>query len=160
DLTSNSVRKSQQPSALALLPCALVAGLRRGTPPQLPRMYFLGPCPEPRRFPQRDPRMSADPRPGHKPPARPCRLWLECLEDRALPSTFMVNTTLDEVIPGNGKLSLREAITAANTHPGADTIILPAGVFKITIPGTGDDANLSGDFDITGSLTIQGAGPG
>ena len=71
-----------------------------------------------------------------------------------------MNTTLDDVIPGNGKQSLREAITRANTTPGADAIVLPAGVFKITVAGAGEDGNLTGDFDITGTVTIQGAGAG
>ena len=62
--------------------------------------------------------------------------------------------------PANGKLSLREAITKANTTAGADVIVLPAGVFKITLAGAGEDANVTGDFDITDTLTIQGAGAG
>jgi CSLREA domain-containing protein len=91
---------------------------------------------------------------------RNVRLHLEHLEDRSVPSTFTVNTTLDDVTPANGKFSLREAITKANTTAGSDTILLPAGVFKIILVGAGDDANLSGDFDITDTLTIQGAGAG
>jgi len=77
-----------------------------------------------------------------------------------VPSTFTVNTTLDDVTPANGKFSLREAITKANTHSGADTIVLSAGVFNITQVGTGEDANLTGDFDIIDGVTIQGAGAG
>ena len=69
------------------------------------------------------------------------RLHLEHLEDRSVPSTFTVNTTLDDVTPANGKFSLREAITKANTTAGADVIVLPAGVFKITIAGASDDGN-------------------
>ena len=45
-------------------------------------------------------------------------------------------------------------------HAGADTIVLPAGVFKITLVGASEDGNVTGDFDITDSLTIQGAGAG
>ena len=93
-------------------------------------------------------------------PHRLRRLSLEHLEDRSVPSTFTVNTTLDDVTPANGKFSLREAITKANTNPGADVIVLPAGVFKITLAGAGEDANLTGDFDITDAVTIQGAGAG
>jgi CSLREA domain-containing protein len=50
---------------------------------------------------------------------------VESLEDRAAPATFTVNTTLDEVVASDGKLSLREAITRANTTTGADEIIVP-----------------------------------
>ena len=91
---------------------------------------------------------------------RPGRLRLECLEDRAVPATFTVNTALDDVIPANGKLSLREAITRANTSPGADTIVLPTGAFKITLVGAGESGNLIGDFDINDTVTIQGARAG
>jgi predicted outer membrane repeat protein len=87
-------------------------------------------------------------------------LDLECLEDRSVPATFNVTTTLDVVDSGDGKLSLREAITKANTSASADLINVPAGVFKIALAGTGDDGNASGDFDVTGSVTIRGAGAG
>jgi parallel beta-helix repeat protein/predicted outer membrane repeat protein len=90
--------------------------------------------------------------------ARTSTLRLECLEDRSVPSTFTVNTPLDDVTPANGKFSLREAITKANTTAGADTIVLPAGVFKITLAGAGEDGNLTGDLDVSDSLIIRGAG--
>jgi len=90
----------------------------------------------------------------------PNRLRLESLEDRSVPATFNVTTTLDVVDPADGKLSLREAITKANTSAGADLINVPAGVFKIALGGTGDDDNVSGDFDVTGSVAIRGAGAG
>jgi CSLREA domain-containing protein len=88
------------------------------------------------------------------------QLRLECLEDRAVPSTFTVNTTLDDVTPANGKFSLREAITRADFNPGADVIVVPAGVFKFTPGGSGENGNVSGDLDIHDDVTIQGAGAG
>src|SRR4029453_12852966 len=91
---------------------------------------------------------------------RKARLQLEHLEDRSVPSTFTVNTILDEVTPSDGKLSLREAITRAHTQAGADVIAVPAGVFKTTVRGAGENANLTGDFDISGTVTIQGDGAG
>jgi CSLREA domain-containing protein len=75
---------------------------------------------------------------------------------------FNVNTAADPV----GGLcaatcSLRQAITAANSAPTADTINLPAGTYTLT-GAAGDDANLSGDLDMndigTASTTISGAG--
>src|SRR5262245_31958883 len=100
-------------------------------------------------------RTAAVRRPG--PALRP---RLEGLEDRTVPSTFTVNTALDDATPGNGKQSIREAITRANSTPGADTIVLPAGVFKIAITGSEVNPNETGDFDITDALTIRGAGSG
>src|SRR6266496_5928085 len=82
--------------------------------------------------------------------AKRLRPWFDALEDRHMPSTFMVNTVLDVVNPADGKLALREAITKANHHAGADMIILPAGVFKIALSGF-DDTNGAGDFDVTDS---------
>src|SRR4051794_1802110 len=57
------------------------------------------------------------------------RPGIERLEDRAVPATFTVTTTLDAVA-ADGKLSLREAINAANARLGGDTIVLPAGVYR------------------------------
>jgi len=91
---------------------------------------------------------------------RGTRLRMEHLEDRLVPSTFTVNTTLDAVNPTDGQLSLREAIIRANTHAGADVILLPTGVFKITLDGANENANATGDFDVTDAVTIRGAGAG
>ena len=54
--------------------------------------------------------------------------------------------------------SLREAIGVANALPGADIVTLPAGTYTLSIGGTGEDANATGDMDITGDLTVDGAG--
>src|SRR5260370_11636643 len=78
---------------------------------------------------------------------------LEALEDRTVPSTFNVTTTLDGVAG-----SLRQAVIAANAHPGADTIVLPAATYKLTLAGAGEDLAATGDLDITGDLKIKGAG--
>jgi predicted outer membrane repeat protein len=86
------------------------------------------------------------------------RLRVERLEDRTVPATFNVTTALDEVTPGDGRRSLREAVTAANSNPGADVIVVPAGVFKVALAR--DNGNLTGDFDVTDSVTIRGAGAG
>src|SRR2546425_1791117 len=81
-------------------------------------------------------------------------------------TTITVTTTKDE-LDVDGKCSLREAIRAANTDTavdscpagsGADTIVLPHGIYTLSIAGTSENASLSGDLDVTKSLTIQGAG--
>jgi CSLREA domain-containing protein len=83
-------------------------------------------------------------------------------------NTYIVNSTLDTpaadpasgiCADANGKCTLRAAIMVANFVKGADTIILPPGVFLLDRPGY-DDAALVGDLDISDDLTIQGAGSG
>lgn len=94
---------------------------------------------------------------------------IERLEDRVVLSAYSVTSTLDsvDVSPGdgvaadaNGKATLRAAVMDANALAGADTITLGAGVFTMSLPGRGENAALTGDIDITGNLTIDGAGAG
>ena len=89
-------------------------------------------------------------------------------------AAIVVNTTTDDLTPNDGSVSLRKAIQAINagsdlgdasikaartgTYGVNDTIILPAGTYKITIPPSGDDDNTTGDFDISKAVTIQGPG--
>ncbi|HEU4662601.1 MAG TPA: Ig-like domain-containing protein [Dokdonella sp.] len=54
--------------------------------------------------------------------------------------------------------SLRAAVRKANLEPGA--ILLPAGVYKMTLTGSGEDAAATGDLDIHASMGIYGAGVG
>lgn len=57
--------------------------------------------------------------------------------------------------------SLRDAISQANSNGEDDTITLSAGTYALTLVGSGEDANASGDLDITEagfSVVIQGAG--
>ncbi len=80
---------------------------------------------------------------------------------------IVVKATADELTP-DGKCSLREAVRAANTDTavdscvaglGSDTILLPAGIYTLTISGANEDVALTGDLDIRGSdLTVSGAG--
>ncbi|UCH52234.1 MAG: hypothetical protein JSW09_06200, partial [Pseudomonadota bacterium] len=80
---------------------------------------------------------------------------------------FTVNSTLDVVDAnlGNGvcadaagNCTLRAAIQESNQSAGADTITLPAGVFTLSLSGTGEEIAATGDLDITDNLTIAGAG--
>ena len=81
-----------------------------------------------------------------------------------------VTTTADQAGAAPG-CSLRQAITAAQTDStlggcqagaGADSIQLPAGVYRLTIPGMGELNNMTGDLNVTGgqALTIEPAGAG
>ena len=96
-------------------------------------------------------------------------------------ATFRVNSTADAVdaLPGdgkcaaaNGRCTLRAAVMEADLATGRSTIIVPAGHFKLTIPpayptllpaghGTVDVPDpTTGDLDLTGTTTVEGAGPG
>jgi hypothetical protein len=107
-----------------------------------------------------DPRAANPFRQSRKGTARPSRasLALETLEDRLAPAVFNVNSLADILNPGPGVVTLRSAIQQANATPGAHTINLTVpGTYKITLAGSGEDANATGDFDILaagGNLTI------
>jgi hypothetical protein len=97
-----------------------------------------------------------------RPAVRRCRLVVEQLEDRCVPSVFKVTGLADG--PGTvtkigsdtfSATTLRAAIGAANQTPGSNTIELTvAGTYKITIPPASPDDtastenNATGDFDI------------
>src|SRR5262249_35736336 len=82
-----------------------------------------------------------------KPVPSPRRPWLprlDAVEARVTPSTFPVTTLLD-----SGPGSLRAAVTAADTHPGADVVTLQYGLHG-TITLT------SGQLNVTDSVKING----
>jgi CSLREA domain-containing protein len=95
-------------------------------------------------------------------------------------ATVNVTTTVDEFNTGS-RCSLREAIWSANNDSiaeapgckagsGSDTVVVPAGVFKLTrnnaivpVPEgdpqpVGEDANESGDLDVTNPVRIVHTG--
>src|SRR3990172_1843247 len=81
-------------------------------------------------------------------------------------TTITVNTTADE-LNVDGDCSLREAIQAANTNSafdacavgsGTDTITVPAGTYTLSLGGSSEDANGTGDLDILGDVSISGPG--
>jgi CSLREA domain-containing protein len=86
---------------------------------------------------------------------------------QAVPATAItVTTTVDEYGTG-ADCSLREAITAANTDApfggcpagnGHDIIHIPAGIYTLTIGGSGDNANIQGDLDVHSNITFMGEG--
>ena len=67
-------------------------------------------------------------------------------------------TTFDDVISAvDGETSLREAVNQANISGDTiDLTVIGAGTFWLDNHGAGDDANVSGDLDITGTVTIIG----
>ena len=73
-------------------------------------------------------------------------------------ATFTVTTTADVIDGGDGFLSLREAIIAANDNAEADTVILGTGTYTIADGTAGENASATGDLDITSDITIQGDG--
>ena len=78
-------------------------------------------------------------------------------------ATFTVTTNNDVVNGADGVLSLREAVNMANATAGADIINFDASINTMVIAITGassEDANASGDFDLTDvdGVTINGNG--
>src|SRR5581483_2653987 len=66
-------------------------------------------------------RSSATPKSGSNTSRRPKapRLRLELLEDRSVPAVLTVNTTLDGIDHSDNRLTLREALAAANRNSTA-----------------------------------------
>ncbi|MBX7105464.1 MAG: hypothetical protein K1X57_15370 [Gemmataceae bacterium] len=82
------------------------------------------------------------------------------LEDRIVPAIYNVTTSADSVSPGDGVLSLREAVLASNASSTVDdTIVLPAGNYVLTTVGEWEDSAAKGDLDVLGNVLIVGAGP-
>ncbi|HYF76054.1 MAG TPA: MBG domain-containing protein, partial [Symbiobacteriaceae bacterium] len=81
----------------------------------------------------------------------------------AYADTYTVDRTDDVVASGcldgtPNDCSLRGAVSKANTHVGEDTVIVPPGIYRLTIPGANEHANASGDLDILDDIIIIGAG--
>lgn len=80
----------------------------------------------------------------------------------ATPRTFRANKLGDHA-PGactQGDCTLREAVRAANGHPGRDTVLLrPGAHYELRRPGAGEDVAKTGDLDVTDPTGIR-AGKG
>ena len=96
------------------------------------------------------------------------QLFVESLEDRRMLATLTVNSELDNLIGGDGLVTLREAIIAANgdtatdlgdTGSGADEIVFDPSLdgTPIVLSLTGGGA-AAGDLNVTSPVTIQGNG--
>src|SRR4051812_47895733 len=75
----------------------------------------------------------------------------ERLEQRMLLTTYTPNTTTDFAFssvnningvisggPGNGQITLRSAIVAANNNAGADSVFVAAGTYTLAVTGIED----------------------
>jgi CSLREA domain-containing protein len=81
--------------------------------------------------------------------------------------TFIVTSDADEpdAAPGDAACSstpsavctLRAAVMEANALAGNDTIVLPVGVFNLSLAAAGEDAAATGDLDLTSNITINGS---
>jgi hypothetical protein len=78
----------------------------------------------------------------------------------ATAATFSVTRTDDPAPDGCMPMdcSLREAVLAADADPDSDAILLPAGHFRLTIAGPGEDAAATGDLDLAQNVTLTGIG--
>ena len=95
-------------------------------------------------------------------------LMLPALSPTAEAAEILVSTVSDAIIDGDNRCTLREAINSANadmplhgctTGDGADTIVLFFDSdHEMTLAGTNEDDNLTGDFDIKDDLTIRPMG--
>lgn len=78
---------------------------------------------------------------------------------QAFAATFTVTKTADTNDGTcDSDCSLREAVIAANTNSGSDTIDLPAGTYLLDLTGRFENAAATGDLDILDSVEVDGAG--
>jgi hypothetical protein len=83
----------------------------------------------------------------------------EIMERRLLMSTYTVNTLSDAIDPVAGQLTLRQAVSYANLHAGADTIVFDPTVFPAGSSQTITLLNGPISFtDTSGSTTVTGPG--
>ena len=77
-------------------------------------------------------------------------------------NTYVPNKTGDHPPNGCSKrdCTLREAVIAANGHPGRDTILLARKVYELSIPRTGEGDPNTGDLDVSDPVVIKHKGKG
>jgi len=90
-------------------------------------------------------------------PARAASFTVSTTED-VLDAAATCGAVRADNLPGpDGLVSLREAVCAANSNPGADTLVVPSGVYVLTREGR-EDNGTNGDLDVVGELTIEREG--
>lgn len=94
---------------------------------------------------------------------------IQAISDAAETQSAIEISTVLDTLADDGLCSLREAVRSANLDQavggctaggGIDTIQIPAGNYKLEIPGPDEDDGLTGDLDVSQGLTILGAGMG
>ncbi len=90
----------------------------------------------------------------------PAALAAALLVPSASATTFAADRLTDDGVDGCavGGCTLREAVMAANDHPGADVVTMGEGRYVLSRAGAGEDAGATGDLDLRGPLTIAGRG--
>ena len=89
----------------------------------------------------------------------------------AAAATISVTTPGDEFTANGAACSLREAIWAANNDSaaqapgctagsGLDTIEVPEGIYNLTRAGVNENADVTGDLNVTAPVTIRHVGSG
>src|SRR5262245_14812884 len=95
------------------------------------------------------------PRPQNARRRATAPLALEPLEDRTVPTPFVVTTAQDTINNTDGLLSLREALILTNQNPDSDTISFQPGIggtIQLNLPV----AQFGGQLNISNPVTIQG----
>jgi CSLREA domain-containing protein len=82
--------------------------------------------------------------------------------------SFTVDSTLDapDAATGNGRCetaaaaacTLRAAVQESNELDGKDRIVLPAGTYRLTLPGDDENLAATGDLDLRDDVDIVGRG--
>ncbi len=57
------------------------------------------------------------------------------------------------------QVTLRAAVQHANATAGADEIVLPEGIFKLSLQGSGEHLAATGDLDVEDELLVSGVAP-
>lgn len=87
----------------------------------------------------------------------------------AIPTEFTLNASTDsvDINPGDRlcadaqtRCSLRAAIMESNALEGAQSIIIPAGNYLLTLAGANENAGRTGDLDLSSEIKLIGADAG
>src|SRR5262249_53445396 len=92
-------------------------------------------------------------------------LRLVRLEDRCVPAIIVVTVAGEDSHPGDGNVSIREALAVANSDNEPDTIVFAPGITSVMISDPaalhvgGPGPNVATTIDGGGHVTLQRDGP-